>query len=77
MSALWGKLASDVLMEKWDAAMEDVNQARQLRPQSPRLSLSFWVVCLSGQFSEWLAFSGALWWRMSATRANLDIDARP
>ena len=30
MSALWGKLASEVLMENWDAAMEDLMKLKEI-----------------------------------------------
>ena len=29
-SALWGKLASEILMERWETAIEDLNKLKEL-----------------------------------------------
>merc|ERR1719167_634479 len=30
MNALWGKLASEILMQNWDTALEDVNRIKEI-----------------------------------------------
>ena len=30
MNVLWGKLASEILMQDWDAALEDLNRLREV-----------------------------------------------
>jgi len=30
MYALWGKLASEILMQDWDAALEDLNRLKDV-----------------------------------------------
>merc|ERR1719481_975298 len=34
MNALWGKLASEILMQNWDTALEDVNRLKQFIDES-------------------------------------------
>eukprot|EP01098_Paradermamoeba_levis_P007547 TRINITY_DN3121_c0_g1_i4.p1 TRINITY_DN3121_c0_g1~~TRINITY_DN3121_c0_g1_i4.p1 ORF type:complete len:383 (+),score=122.74 TRINITY_DN3121_c0_g1_i4:201-1349(+) len=41
-SALWGKFAAEILMQNWDAALEDMNKLKDLidnRPASPLVQL--------------------------------------
>ena len=30
MNVLWGKLASEILMQDWDAALDDLNRLREV-----------------------------------------------
>ena len=34
MNACWGKLASEILMQNWDAALEDLNKVKEVIDQN-------------------------------------------
>jgi hypothetical protein len=39
MSALWGKLAAAILMQKWDDALEDLNRLKEIIDSKVRFLL--------------------------------------
>jgi hypothetical protein len=41
MSALWGKLAAAILMQKWDDALEDLNRLKEIIDSKVRFLLVF------------------------------------
>lgn len=41
MSALWGKLAAAILMQKWDDALEDLNRLKEIIDSKVQFLLGF------------------------------------
>jgi translation initiation factor 3 subunit E len=42
MNACWGKLASEILMQNWDAALEDLNKVKEVIDQN--VSKCHWLL---------------------------------
>ena len=38
MNAMWGKLASEILMQSWDTALDDLNRLREVIDAQVRLT---------------------------------------
>lgn len=42
MSALWGKLAAAILMQKWEDALEDLNRLKEII--DTKVGFELWVL---------------------------------
>ena len=45
-NAMWGKLASEILMQNWDDALEDLNKLRSVIDGSVSFQVSLVCICI-------------------------------
>lgn len=56
MSTLWGKLASEILMQNWDAALDDLNRLREFIDSNAAFNSSLQSLQQRAWFVHWSLF---------------------